>query len=187
MEKTTASASHKIIRIAITGPESTGKSVLTQALAKHYQANNVRECARDYVKYLDRNYNYFDLLVIAQRQLYNERQKEKLAHRYLFCDTELTVLKIWAMHRFEKCHPWILSKLDEIKYDLYLLCDIDLPWEFDPLREHPDLRQYFFDLYHQELSSRKLPFAVISGEGEERLQNAIEAIDALREKEIRKS
>jgi NadR type nicotinamide-nucleotide adenylyltransferase len=179
MEKRTETGPHKIIRIAITGPESTGKSLLAQKLAKHYKSNYVRECARDYIKYLDRDYNYFDLLVIAQRQLFNEKQKEKLAHTYLFCDTELTVIKIWAMHRYKRCHPWILSKLDEIKYDLYLLCDIDLPWEFDPLREHPNMRKYFFDLYHQELTSRNLPFVVISGSGEERLQNAISAVDKL--------
>jgi NadR type nicotinamide-nucleotide adenylyltransferase len=179
MEKRIDTEQHKIIRIAITGPESTGKSALVRGLAKHYKANYVREFARDYIKFLGRDYNYFDLFVIAQKQLFNERHQERHAERYLFCDTDLTVIKIWAMHRYKKCHPWIISKLDEIKYDLYLLCDIDLTWEFDPIREHPDLRKYFFKQYHAELTSRNLPFVVISGRGSQRLQNAIAAVDKL--------
>jgi nicotinamide riboside kinase len=153
--------------------------MLTKELAKNYNTKYVRECARNYIKNLNRDYNYFDLFVIARKQLDTEKQREKLAHRYLFCDTELTVLKIWSLHRYKKCHPWILSKLDEIKYDLYLLCDIDLPWEFDPLREHPNLRKHFFNLYKRELTSRNLPFVVISGKGNKRTQNAIDAVDKL--------
>jgi NadR type nicotinamide-nucleotide adenylyltransferase len=179
MEKRTKTEPHKIIRIAITGPESTGKSMLAKELAKHYKTKFVREYAHNYIKFLGRDYNYFDLFIISQKQLATEILREKLAHKYLFCDTELTVIKIWAMHRYKKCHPWIISKLDEIKYDLYLLCDIDLPWEFDPMREHPDLRRHFFNLYYKELTSRNLPFVVISGQGSQRLQNAIAAVNKL--------
>jgi len=56
------------------------------------------------------------------------------------------------------------------------LCDIDLPWEFDPLREHPEMRKELFELYCRELSSRGFPFYVIHGMGSKRLKNAIDNI-----------
>lgn len=177
MEKRNETTGRRVIRIAITGPESTGKSELTWKLAKHYGGKYVRETARNYLEELGRKYNYFDLWVIAQMQLKNEQQRERFASNYLFCDTELTVIKIWSEHRFSKCHPWVLKKLGEIKYDLYLLCDVDLPWKPDPLREHSHLRKYFFDKYHNELTGRGLPFVIISGTGPQRVQNAVDAID----------
>jgi len=180
MEKRTESEPRKIIRIAITGPESTGKSELARELARHYHTKYNSEMARNYIEFLGRDYNYFDLLLIAKRQVAAEMRKEKVANTYLFCDTELSVIKIWAMHRYKRCHPWILDKLQEIKYDLYLLCDIDLPWTYDKQREHPHLRQYLFDKYREELTSRNLPFVVISGSGNERTQNAICAVDSLK-------
>jgi hypothetical protein len=57
------------------------------------------------------------------------------------------------------------------------LCDIDLPWQYDPLREHPDQRQYLFDLYYKELKNRNFPFDVVRGTGRDRLTNAIQIID----------
>jgi NadR type nicotinamide-nucleotide adenylyltransferase len=179
MEERTGSETGRIIRIAITGPESTGKSMLASELARHYNTGYVKEAARDYIQYLNRPYNYLDLLVIAKRQITAESYRMKLADPYVICDTELTVIKIWAFHRYKMCHPWILKYLDKVKYDLYLLCDIDLPWEYDPLREHPERRKYFFDLYLHDLTRRKVPFVIISGTGEQRTQNAIDAIEAL--------
>lgn len=167
------------IRIAITGPESTGKSTLAKELAFHYKTLYAREAARNYVRDINRDYNYFDLYVIALKQLSHEKRIARNAKKYMFCDTELTVIKIWAMHKFNKCHPFVLQKLEEVKYDLYLLCNTDLPWEYDAYREHPNLGQYFFEKYEQELINRKLPYVIISGKGKERLQNAINAVDAL--------
>jgi nicotinamide riboside kinase len=86
------------------------------------------------------------------------------------------VTKIWSEHAFKKCDPWILKSIESHPYDLYLLTNIDLPWEYDPQREHPDMREYFFNLYRNELSSRKLPFNIISGTGGLRLANAIKIV-----------
>ncbi|MEA3479555.1 MAG: ATP-binding protein [Bacteroidota bacterium] len=164
-------------RIAITGPESTGKSILTEQLARHYQTLWVPEYAREYLKEIDRPYDYEDILNIAKGQMSKENALVSRSGKFLFCDTDPIVTKIWCDVKFGTCHSWILDQINTQAYDLYLLCDIDLPWQHDPLREHPDKRGYLFKLFHEELRSRKLPFRIISGMGDKRLKQAIKVID----------
>jgi NadR type nicotinamide-nucleotide adenylyltransferase len=170
-------APQMIRRIAITGPESTGKSWLAENLATHYRTGWVPEYAREYLEQLGRPYEQDDIVKIAAGQLHLEDSFVKSASGYLFCDTELLVTKIWSEVKYGACDPWIKTRLETHPYDLYLLCDIDLPWEYDPLREHPDRRQFLFDRYYDELSSRGFPFFVINGTGDARLHRAISFID----------
>ena len=164
-------------RVAITGPESTGKSKLARGLALHYNTAIVPEFARQYIDNLDRPYNQDDILLIAQNQLISEEKILQKADTYLFCDTELIVTKIWSLHKYNSCHPWILEQIEKHVYDLYLLCDIDLPWEYDEQREHPHMREYFFNWYKKELEDYGFPYRVVSGQKEERLKNAIQLTD----------
>ena len=166
-----------IRRIAITGPESTGKSMLAEQLAAHYHTVWVPEYAREYLELLGEPYEERDILSIARGQLLSETSKQILAKNFLFCDTELLVTKIWSEVKYGRCHPWIPENIVKHHYDLYLLCDIDLPWEYDPLREHPDQRQYLFDLYYNELKIRNYPFDVVRGTGPDRLKNALKIIE----------
>ncbi len=166
-----------IRKIAITGPESTGKSMLAQQLADHYHTLWVPEFARDYLTSLNRPYEEDDILYIARQQLQKEKASAAMAKDRLFCDTELIVTKIWSEVKYGRCHPWILQQIERHRYDLYLLCDIDLPWEFDPLREHPGKRKFLFDRYHRELSERGFRFAVIRGNGRIRTENAIRIVE----------
>ena len=166
-----------IKRIAITGPESTGKSQLAVDLAQHYKTVFTPEYAREYLELHGSHYVLKDLENIAIGQLADEKEKAKLSNTYLFCDTELIVIKIWAEHAFQHCPNWVLHQIEAHPYDLYLLCNIDLPWEPDPLREHPHNREYFFNLYRKELINRKLPFEIINGIGNERTKKAINLID----------
>lgn len=170
-------SSNSIKRIAITGPESTGKSELAQNLSAFYNTTWVPEHARDYIENLNHPYNQNDLLKIAKGQCALEEKKMKQANQILFCDTELIVIKIWSEHAFKECDPWILREIERMPYDLYLLCNIDIPWKNDPQREHPNLREYFFNLYKKELEARKLPFKIISGIGKQRLENAIKEVN----------
>lgn len=164
-------------RIAITGPESTGKSDLAKALAEHYRTVWVPEYAREYLNNLNREYNYEDILLIAKGQVKGEEEILEMANRFLFADTEMIVLKIWCEVKFGKCHPWILNRLANQNYDLYLFTDIDLPWQPDPLREHPDKRRELFKLYLDELKKQNLPFEIINGIGKKRLENAMDIIE----------
>lgn len=165
------------IRIAVTGPESTGKSSLAQQLAEHFNTAFVEEYAREYINNLDRPYTEDDILAIARRQLLNEEEAAARAGRFLFCDTDLTVCKIWSEVKYKRCHPWIAENTLSHPYPLYLLTDIDLPWEDDPQREHPHMRQYLFDLYKNELDSRGVRYEIVSGAGEERLKCALAYIE----------
>jgi len=106
-----------------------------------------------------------------------ETEAESRAQRYLFCDTEFIVTKIWSEVRYGRCHPWISGQVLSHKYDLYLLCDIDLPWQYDPLREHPEMRKELFDLYCNELENLGVPFGIVRGSGADRLANAAGIID----------
>jgi NadR type nicotinamide-nucleotide adenylyltransferase len=168
---------NKILRIAITGPESTGKSQLAGELAAHYKTVFVPEYARGYIDGLNRPYTREDILEIAKGQLREEEQMSRHMNRILFCDTELIVTKIWSEVKFGMCDPWILEKIEENKYHLFLLCNIDLPWENDPQREHPHMREKLFSLYFDELTERGLPFKIVSGNGKERLMNAVEFVE----------
>lgn len=164
---------NRVKRIAITGPESTGKSSLTEKLATHYGEPFVPEFAREYVESLNRPYNEDDILAIARGQLRNEEIAIAGAKEYLFCDTELLVTKVWSQHKYNHCHPWILEQIEKQPYDYYLLCDIDLPWEYDKQREHPHLRRFFFEWYKKELQHYGLAFGIVSGRDDERLQHAL--------------
>jgi len=124
-------------------------------------------------------YNYDDLLKIARGQVRSEHAVEPLAERILFSDTELLVIKIWSEVKFGKCHPWIEEHLRKQTYDLYLLMNIDLPWEFDPLRENPENREFLFELYKSKLETLGVNYRIISGVGEERFQQAKSVIDQL--------
>ena len=167
------------IRIVITGPESSGKSTLARELALHYKTVWVEEYAREYIGNLRRDYNYSDILEIAKGQISRENELADKANKFLICDTGLLVPKIWCDVKYGKYHKWISEKIENHKYDLYLLCDIDIEWQFDILREHPQKRNELFHLFLNELNIRNLPFKVIRGTGDLRIQNAISIIDSM--------
>ena len=175
MEKTT----ENIIRIAIVGPECTGKSTLAEGLAAHYKTNFVPEYAREYINTLSRPYTIEDIVKISQEQMQLEDELATKANRLLICDTNLVVTKIWAEFKYKQCPEWVRENITKRKYARHLLTDIDIPWESDPQREHPHLRRELFEIYERELNALKVPYQVISGNAEERLQSAIKAIDGL--------
>jgi len=169
-------------RILILGPESTGKSTLAEKLAEHYAEPWVPEVAREYLEQLDRPYGYDDLLQIGRQQMQLEDEMAAGAKNHLFCDTDLRVIQVWSQHRFGKVDPWVLEEITRRTYDLILLCAPDLPWQQDPLREHPELemRQQFFDVYQQLAQASGFPWALISGDTAERLSTAIQEVDYLK-------
>jgi NadR type nicotinamide-nucleotide adenylyltransferase len=164
------------MRISITGPESTGKSWLAKQLAEYYETNWVPEYAREYLEFINRPYTYDDILIISQIQSENENSASEKSD-LLFCDTDFCVTSIWCIVKYGECHEWITEKLEQDNYDLYLLCDIDLPWQYDPLREHPEMRTELFEMYRKLLEEHHFNYRVVSGTGKERLQNAISVVD----------
>jgi len=172
-------------KIVIIGPESTGKSTLCKELAGHYQTAWVEEYAREYLLKNGNIYTFENLLDIAKGQVEREQLavgNGLLANKsMIFIDTDMYVMKVWCEYVFEKCHHWILNRIAERKYDLYLLCNVDLPWVKDELREYPDLksRQKLYHHYKDMLINQQVPWVDISGNYEERLEKAIRAVDTL--------
>ncbi len=171
------------VRIAITGPESSGKSALAEALAHRWRTAWVPEFARAYLPARPdpAAYTLADLEAIARGQLTGEaRLAATLAPGApLFCDTDLLVVLIWAEVRFGQCPPWLrTAALDPRAYRLRLLLHPDLPWEPDPLREAPDpaVRAELFERYRATLLAARLPFTEISGVGAARYEAAERAV-----------
>lgn len=168
-----------IKKIAIIGPECTGKSELSQFLAGHYQTAWVPEYARAYLDNLNRPYNQDDLLKIAHGQLRLEDEYARDAQKVLVCDTNLYVIKVWSQFKYGTCAPEILRQIETRRYDLYLLTYVDITWEADPLREHPDQREALYNIYYHEMKAQQVPFVEIKGDRELRRSAALRAIDSL--------
>lgn len=184
-------------KIVVIGPESTGKSTLCLQLAKHYQTVWCPEYAREYLEKNGTNYTYDDLLTIAKGQIDLEEKNitktignweitnnpeletQNPKHQLLFIDTDMYVMKVWCEFAFNKCHSWILNQIATRKYDLYLLCNVDLPWIADELREYPDMetRNKLYHFYKDIMVNQSVAWVNISGNYEERLETAIKAID----------
>jgi NadR type nicotinamide-nucleotide adenylyltransferase len=171
-------------KIVVIGPESTGKSTLCTQLAAHYKTQWCPEYAREYLLKHGMNYKYDDLLTIAKEQILLEEKYSRLPtpdSRLLIIDTDMYVMKVWCEFVYQKCHRFILDQIVERKYDLYLLCKIDLPWIPDVLREYPDLerRVVLYQMYKDLMVNQSVPWVEIDGDYDERLRKAIIAVNAL--------
>ncbi|MEH6304509.1 ATP-binding protein [Olivibacter sp. CPCC 100613] len=172
---------HKpITKIAVVGPESTGKSQVSTYLAEVYNTVCVPEYSREYCRNLNREYTLQDELNIFYGQLALERSLEPIAfNQLLICDTTFLTVKVWCDYLFGDTPEAVKYALKNHPYDFYLLMDIDLPWEDDPLRDfpEPEQRQYFLQVWKNELVSLHATYQLVSGLGEERFLNAKKAAD----------
>jgi len=194
-----------IKKIVIIGPESTGKTTLSEELAKHFNTICCPEYAREYLSQNGTSYNYSDLLKIAQGQLVMEDYCEQVvngdlsmvsgelsvAHdslsigskpearsSLLFIDTNMYVMKVWYEYVYKRCEQFVLDQIAQREYDLYLLCQVDLPWVAEPMREYPDHQQRLglYNMYKDILVNQQTPWVEISGNNKERLQRAVDSV-----------
>ncbi|MDO3640365.1 ATP-binding protein [Mucilaginibacter sp. L3T2-6] len=172
-----ANPESSIIKIAVVGPESTGKSTMSAYLAKHYDTVWVPEYARGYCEKLTAPPTWQDEINMFTGQIALEAELLPKANKLLICDTTFITVKIWSDHTFGKSPQEVLDELPKRPYDLYLLLNIDLPWEDDPLRDFPHLREHFMNVWYKELDELNANYVLIKGAGTERYERAVAAVD----------
>jgi NadR type nicotinamide-nucleotide adenylyltransferase len=169
-------------RIVVIGPESTGKSTICEQLSSHYKTKWVPEFARAYLLKHGTEYSFDDLLTIAKGQLKLQSEIEsQTASDKVIVDTDMYVMKVWCEFVFDRCHQFILDHLAAHSNDLYLLCNPDLPWVKDELREYPDQesRIRLYHIYKDLMVNQQVPWLEIRGSYNERLETAITGIDRI--------
>ena len=159
-------------KVGIIGPESTGKSTLAAFLANRYDGICVPEYAREYMesRVCACEYTYQDVENIARHQV-QQLQDLSLSSAegipnpcrsdVIFFDTELIITKVWFLHKYGRCPKFLEQALRDYPMDVYLLCYPDMPWQPDPVRENPDIREYLFEWYEREIQELGIPYYII--------------------------
>lgn len=162
-------------KIVITGPESTGKTTLAEALAQKLNALLIPEYARSYVEGLNRPYTYSDVEMIAQHQLEEESKfSDSGGSGILLMDTWLIITKVWFEVVYGTAPGWIEKRIATGDIDLFLICAPDIPWIADPIRENGgEMRLKLFDRYINEIENHGFAYEIVRGAGELRFQNAL--------------
>lgn len=170
-------------QIVIIGGESTGKTTLANALSAHYAATWIPEFARTYLTNLKRPYEEKDLLNIAQGQVQAMRDSHAMPSEFVFYDTDLRVIQVWSEDKYQRCDAFILKQIALTKVDAFIITSPDIEWTFDPLREHPlpSQRTYFFTWYLELVLSSQIPFCVVKGRHEHRMQQACLFLESITE------
>ena len=162
-------------KIAIVGPESSGKTTLANSLSKLLKETFVHEYARKYVSQ-NKNYKISSLETIAKKQLQSiEKQKTKVK-KFLISDTSIIDILIWSEFKYKQCSKKIRQMTKHEVFDCYLLCKPDFPWVKDPLRENPTGRFKIFDLFKYNLDQKKANYKIIEGHHSNRLLTSLKFI-----------
>ena len=172
------------IKVVLFGPESTGKTTLSRALALYYNSVWVPEYAREFLQKKWNNEQKTcepkDLLPIAEGQMRLENELAKKTDTVLICDTNLLETKVYSeAYYLGTCDPILEKYALENTYNLYFLTYIDTPWEVDDLRDKPNERLRMFNAFENALIANKRPYVLLKGNKKERLEIAIKHIDKL--------
>ena len=184
MEKTLEQITADCIKVVLYGPESTGKSTLSKALAEHYKTAYVPEYARSYLQVKWDQHRTIcakeDLGPIALGQMQFENERLRKANKLLICDTDLLQTKVYSEVYYNGyCDPKIAFHAIRNTYDLYFLCAADIPWVPDDLRDKPNERDQMFSAFKNELEKQNLPYVLLKGSHQNRMDIATKHIDAL--------
>lgn len=175
----------RVPRIVVTGGESTGKTTLAAALAKALGSLWVPEYSRSYAEQVGRALTSADVEPIARGQVAaedaaSERWRAQVGRRRdappLVLDTDLVSTTVYAEHYYGACPAWIMAAARERLGDLYLLCEPDLPWESDGVRDQPEARAKLHSAFGVRLRTLGARVALVRGIGRTRLEAALAAV-----------
>ncbi|MEM7572461.1 MAG: ATP-binding protein [Bacteroidota bacterium] len=151
-----------MIRILITGPESSGKTTLAQALAQELAGTYHAEYARTYLEQRGGAYEREDLDTMLREQ--TDQRTRQLGKTNIFDTSALTYYQ-WSLVKYGKVSHYISEQMAKTRCDFALLCVPDLPWAPDPLRESPDYveRMNLFCTSAGLLLQQQQRFGIIQG------------------------
>ena len=184
MEKDLKQLNSDIVKVVINGPESTGKTTLIQQLAEYFNTEYVPEFARDYLQEkwdLKKEVcSKEDLIIIVKEQVNLENDLSSKANKILLLDTNIITTINWSLTHFDGyCDPWIIKQAEFLKYNHYLITNIDIPWVKDDLRDRPNEREGMLSSLINEHDIRGLRYSIIDGDKGKRLDDAIDIINNL--------
>ena len=168
-----------MLRIVLTGAESSGKSSLTRYLGEVFKLPYALEYARIYLEEHGPEYNLEQLKEMSRRHLNYQQEEVPISVPCGIFDTDLINYKIWAEEVFGCCPEEISRGVEQESSHVYLLCKPDLPWEADPLRENPDNLHFLYQRHLDEIIRLNRPYEIIEGLGQERQTNAEAALSRL--------
>ena len=178
-----------LVRVCVTGPESTGKTTLARRLAERFHTEWVPEGSRVYAERIGRPLVAADVGPIAREHLMLADAAEELARRdgatLLVLDTDLLSTVVYARHYYGRSPRWVEREERARRASLYLLSEVDVPWLPDGIRDRPENREAMFASFREALERRKAKFVVVRGDWEARWQIAVDAVAALATEDVR--
>lgn len=184
MEKALKQRDINLVKVVLFGPESTGKTTLSEQLARHYNTVWAPEYAREYLQDKWNNERKTceesDLIPIAEGQMKLENDLALKADRVLICDTDLLETKVYSEQYYGGfVDPKLDAAAQENTYDVYFLTYIDTPWVADDLRDRPEQREEMFNAFEDALKKYEKPYVLLKGDKTTRLQKAVAHIDKI--------
>ena len=165
------------LKIAFTGPESTGKTSLSMLVAETFKGVYIPEYSRSFLEKTNGFYEEQDLVTIALGQCEALQNVLITGNHLLVSDTDMTVMKVWSQFKYGRVSTVIEQLYLEETFDHLFLCDTDIPWEEDPLREHPESRDELFALYLEMIQAKTKNFTIVKGSLKERLMQVRQVIE----------
>lgn len=168
-----------LTRIVLTGSESTGKTTLAAQLAAHFHVDFVPEFVREFAANKGAPIAMSDHGPIAHGQIALENEYAERARNLLFQDADLLSTVAYCHHYFGSCPTWIEEEAVRRRPALYLLCQIDIPWVADGIRDRGEQRGEMQELFASTLTRLGATYATVDGRGGTRVTRAIAIVDAL--------
>ena len=172
-----------LARVCVSGPESTGKTTLARRLAEWAGTECVPEASRLYAERIGRPLRASDVSPIAREHIAQADAGDARARArdasFLVLDTDLVSTVIYARHYYGRVPPWIERAERARRASLYLLCDVDVPWIPDGVRDRPVHRDEMFTLFRRALERRRANVIVVRGGWDERWELARAAVALL--------